>query len=82
MTFLGQTSESPGVSRSMGGYVSQCPFVFLLLLHVLPQLSGRCHGKPICLPSYVSLILYVSLWGWLSPCASDGIQGSVQTCRS
>lgn len=59
----------------------QCPFGYLLL-RVLPQLSGRCHETPICSPGYVSLLLYVSLRGWLSPCASDGIQGSVQTCRS
>lgn len=57
--------------------MSQGPYVFLLL-HTPPQLSGRCRGKPPCLLGSVSLPLCVSLWGWLSPCASDSIQGSVQ----
>lgn len=42
--------------------MSQSPYVFLLL-RVPPQLSGRCHWKPTCLPSSVSLPLCVSLWG-------------------
>lgn len=57
--------------------MSQHPYVFLLVC-LLPQLSGRCHWKPTCLLGGVSLPLCVSPWGWLSPCASDGIQGSVQ----
>ena len=61
-------------------WVKQCvPMSVHLSAGVSPsQLSGRCHWKTTCLLGGVSLPLCVSPWGWLSPCDSEGIQGSVQ----
>ena len=55
-------------------YVALCCCTFALAFWRVPQ--------EVLMPPQRCVTPCVSLWGWLSPCASDGIQGSVQACCS